>query len=79
MLQILRELCYYRPKKIEIEEKQRLKSGMLHKHEMQDDIISAKHKDLISQSADKHLSVPGNMMKFVFKNLTTGFFKDMFT
>lgn len=46
---------------------------------MQDDIISVRHKELISQKSDKFRTVPGDMANFVFQNLSKGFFKNLFT
>jgi hypothetical protein len=46
---------------------------------MQDDIISVRHKEIISEKADTFRTVPGDMANFVYKNLSKGLFKDFFT
>ncbi|CDW74326.1 UNKNOWN [Stylonychia lemnae] len=79
IIQILNEMSYYRPKEDEIYEKQRKHQGLMTKSEMQDDIISVRHKEIISEKADSFRTVPGDMAKFVFQNLSKGLFKDMFT
>jgi len=79
VLTILKELSYFRPKEQEIREKQRKRSGNLHQHEIQDDILSVRHKELLNQQSSKFSSVPGDVANFVYQNLSKGFFKDMFT
>ena len=79
ILTILKELSYYRPKQEAHREWQRKRAGKMHDHEIEDDIISVRHKELIADSASSFSTVPGNMANFVFQNMTKGFFKNIFT
>jgi len=42
-------------------------------------VISVRHKEIISEKGDKFRTVPGDMAKFVYQNLSKGLFKDFFT
>lgn len=46
-VKILRVLAYFRPREYETQENKRKNSGIFNKSEMQDDLISVKHKKLI--------------------------------
>ena len=79
LVNILRELSYFRPKEDDQKEKMRKEQGNYSKQEAQDDILSVRHKRLIEEKSNKFRTVPGDMANFVFQNLSKGFFKDMFT
>ena len=79
ILEILRTLSYYRPKEVEQKEKMRKEKGILHQHEIQDDIISVRHKALIKEKSGRFRTVTTDMFNFLNENLSKGFFKDMFT
>ena len=53
VVQILRTLSYFRPREYENAEKQRKQMGNFTQSEMQDDLISVRHKKLIQKNAEK--------------------------
>lgn len=47
---ILRELAYFRPREYDREEQKRMDSGNFTQSEMQDDVLSVRHKQLIQKN-----------------------------
>eukprot|EP00347_Sterkiella_histriomuscorum_P015336 403357409 len=79
ILKILDELNHFRPKDEEILDKQRKSQDLLTKSEIQDDRISTRHKEIISVKSESFRTVPGDMVNFVYQNLSKGFFRNLFT
>ena len=53
VVRILRDLAYFRPRDYYREEQARKKAGNFTQSEMQDDIISVRHKELIKKNSEK--------------------------
>jgi len=47
--------------------------------DLNQDVMSVRHRELIQEKKDKFITVPMHMAKFVYSNLTKGILKDMFT
>jgi hypothetical protein len=68
-LAILNRLSYFRPKELERSGKIGAAMGEFSKKENVDDLLSARHRELLSDTA-KFTSVPTQVFKFVTKNLS---------
>ena len=79
MVQILRDLAYFRPREYHRREKMRKEAGLFTQSEMQDDIISVRHKELIKKNSEKFETLPGHMFGFLYEHINKGLLKDMFT
>ena len=79
VVQILRILSYFRPREYERDDRLRKQGGHLSKNETNDDIISVRHKDLIKKNAAKNQMLTTHVANFIYDNVRTGMFKDMFT
>ena len=72
VLEILRRLSYFRPKEAMISGKISKAMGEFTKKENQDDVISSRHKEIISSQLDKTLPMPFYVANFLIKNLSKG-------
>ena len=79
IVKIIRTLAYFRPREYERQDKQRKEMGKLTKSELQDDIISVRHRELIEKNSSRSETLHENVFGFIYKNLSTGLLKDMFT
>ena len=75
---ILRDLCYYRPKEQESKDKLRKQAGITTQQDLDQEMISLRHKELISKNKDKFQTVPSHMFNFVYTNLSKGLLTDLF-
>ena len=66
ILKLLQTINYFRPKELQKSENMRLKHGLFHKSELQDDVISVKHKELIKEKGQQNRMVPTDMTNFLF-------------
>ena len=53
VVKILRELSYFRPREYHRQEKARKQAGLFTHSELQDDVISVRHKQLIKKNSQK--------------------------
>jgi hypothetical protein len=53
--------------------------GKFTKSELQDDVMSARHRELIEKNSSRSETLHENVFGFIYKNLSTGLLKDMFT
>ena len=65
VVKILRELSYFRPREYHRQEKNRKEAGNFTQSEMQDDIISVRHKELIRKNSEKYQTLPGHVFGFL--------------
>lgn len=79
LIKILREVSYFRPKEDAEKDRMRKHQGHLTRSELQDDLLSVRHKRLIEEKSNKFRTVPGDVYNFVWQGLSKGFFKDLFT
>lgn len=67
ILTILRQLAYFRPKKVHRGSKVAEAYGDYnHNQKVGDDPVSVRHQELIQKANDKHISVPHHVGRFVF-------------
>jgi len=57
----------------------RKSQGRLTKSELQDDLISARHKELIKKNEMKYATVPEQVFSHVYENFKAGLLYDFFT
>ena len=76
---ILRTLSYFRPREFENKDKERLALGKFTQSEMQDDLVSVRHRQLIKKNSEKTQMLPEAFVGFLSDNIRKGMFKDMFT
>jgi hypothetical protein len=79
VVRILRELAYFRPRDYFSAEIQRKQKGLFTKSELQDDLLSVRHKQLIKKNSEKYQTLPGHVFSFLYENINKGMFKDLFT
>ena len=79
VVRILRTLSYFRPRDYDRMDRHRKDIGRFTKSEIQDDIISVRHRDLIKKNSGKSESLGLNIFYFYYENVPVGLFKDMFT
>ena len=79
MVKILRTLSHFKPKKDEYIHKNAKAAGYFTQKDINSDIMSVRHRELVQQNKDKFVTVPVHMAKFLYQNLTKGLLKDMFT
>jgi len=79
VVKILRDLAYFRPRDYHREDKSRRAHGLFTEQELQDDVISVRHKQLIRKNSQRHQTLPGHVFSFLQEHVTKGLFKDMFT
>ena len=77
ILAILRQLAYFRPKKIERAQKLNHAYGERTNREIIDDQVSLRHKELMKSKADKFQTMPSHLVSFLYKNLQKGLLKDI--
>lgn len=53
--------------------------GKFTKSELQDDVMSVRHRELIEKNSSRSETLHENVFGFIYKNLSTGLLKDMFT
>ena len=79
MVKILRELAYFRPREYHQRDKNRKEAGLFTEEELQQDVISIRHRDLIRKNSQKFQTLPGHVFGFLNEHLRKGLIKDMFT
>lgn len=79
VVKILRDLAYFRPRDYFSAEKQRKQAGLFTQSELQDDLLSVRHKQLIKKNSEKYQTLPGHVFSFLYENINKGMFKDLFT
>ena len=79
VVRILRDLAYFRPRDYDRAEKFRKEAGKFSQNELQDDILSVRHKQLIKKNSEKYQTLPGHVFGFLYEHISTGVLKDMFT
>lgn len=72
-------MSYFRPRDYARLEQKRKDGGNFTKSELQDDIISVRHKSLIKKNSEKFQTLPGHVFGFLYENINKNLLKDMFT